>query len=99
MNIEVFLVLLLCVAILIDLVVIAVSDVGWLRIVAALLLVLNCHSLFVQIERVPGTQATRADMTKLINQCEATLPRNEKCIIELAPVSASSANEALNGAQ
>ncbi len=63
-------------------IIIALMDNPWLRLLWACLIVINTLNLARSLP-LPGTEATQRDVIKLIDECESTIPRNQKCVIDI----------------
>lgn len=59
-----------------------VSDSPIARAFAVLAIILNMFSITQRLP-LPGTEASARDVQKLIADCESTIPRNQKCVIDI----------------
>jgi hypothetical protein len=63
-------------------IIIALMDNPWIRLIWACLIVGGTLTLARSLP-LPGTEATQRDVIKLIDECESTIPRNQKCVIDI----------------
>lgn len=56
-----------------------------LVVAAVIFLALMAVSLKNRMQTIPGTDATRADVIAMLEECERDLPRNQRCVIDISP--------------